>query len=83
MLYNMWNSNADAFLNATMTLIPAMAKNEPIKQIVDLFCYYFISLHIHQHLHLNMLLVFLQDRLEDLDFLQQNMRLYQFHHLLM
>jgi hypothetical protein len=30
-------SNADAFLNATMTLIPAMAKNEPIKQIVDLF----------------------------------------------
>ena len=30
-------SNADAFLNATMTLIPAMSKNEPIKQIVDLF----------------------------------------------
>ena len=31
------DTNADAFLKATMTLIPAMGKNEPITQIVDLF----------------------------------------------
>lgn len=31
------DTSADAFLKATMTLIPAMGKNEPITQIVDLF----------------------------------------------
>ncbi len=30
-------SEADAFLKATLTFAPAMAKNEPIPQIVDLF----------------------------------------------
>lgn len=34
---NAGDTNADAFLKATMTLIPAMGKNEPITQIVDLF----------------------------------------------
>ena len=38
---------------------------------------------IYQHLHQDILLVFLLDKLEDLDFLQQNMTLYQCHHLLM
>ncbi len=34
---NAGETPADAFLNATMSLIPAMGKNEPIQQIVDLF----------------------------------------------
>ena len=34
---NAGDTPADAFLKATMTLIPAMGKNEPITQIVDLF----------------------------------------------